>query len=46
MIDTNRASSHKKSRSKPPIPRLVTQEAMKAILMAIPISSIMAGSGS
>ena len=37
------ASSHQKSRSKPPIPSVVTQEATKATVIAIEISSIMPG---
>jgi hypothetical protein len=43
MMATSKASSHQKSRSNPPIPRVVTQDAMKATLMAMPISSIMPG---
>ena len=43
MMGTSSASSHQKSRSKPPRPRLVTHEAMKATLMAMAISSIIPG---
>ena len=43
MMTTSRASSHQKSRSNPPIPRVVTQEATKATVMAMAISSIIPG---
>jgi hypothetical protein len=43
MMVTSRASSHQKSRSNPPIPRVVTQEATKATVMASEISSIIPG---
>jgi hypothetical protein len=43
MIATRSASSHQKSRSNPPRPRLVTQDAANATVMAIGISSIIPG---
>jgi len=39
----SRASSHQKSRSKPPTPSVVTQDATNATVMAMAISSIMPG---
>lgn len=43
MMTTSSASSHQKSSMNPPMPRLVTQEAANATVMAMEISSIMPG---
>ena len=42
-MTTSSASSHQKSRSKLPIPSVVIQEATKATVIAIEISSIIPG---
>ncbi|SIK10692.1 Uncharacterised protein [Mycobacteroides abscessus subsp. abscessus] len=43
MMVTSSASSHQKSSMKSPMPKLVIQEATKATVMAIAISSIIPG---
>jgi hypothetical protein len=43
MMATSKASSHQKSRSNPPMPRLVIQDAANATVMAMAISSIIPG---
>ena len=43
MMTTSSASSHQKSSIRSPMPRVVTQEATKATVMAIAISSIIPG---
>jgi hypothetical protein len=43
MITISRASSHQKSRSRLPIPRLVARLATNATVMANPISVIIPG---
>ena len=43
IMTTRRASSHQKSRSNPPIPKVVTHEATNATVIAMAISSIIPG---